>query len=392
MYILYSGIGGALITVSSVYKYYYFIFSICISIGIYYGLHAVQKRNAENRKLWSEYLTYFIDNYADKIIISYYICSIVPLLYPEFRLQLLLSPPAPDVLGMLKEKFGGGEEENIIVSVISGIRGLIFPLYLLSLYKYREKFVKLSIIILIPYYIKYCATAYMGRSDMLEAMILILGVVYFEKPKLGKRIVLAAALFMPALLIFFVKYSIERIGGTADNISTLDAVETLLEQESNYPLHFKEVLHLQGTHFFNYLVWLTTMPLPGIFRGGIDVHFAAMFSEDILGITRTDKGFYILLPGVVGESVYLLGKNLFWVNGLIYGYVMGFVTRILLRYPQLICIAIYVAIDFGYVTNRAGFFGGFPFIGKILLYAFIFLWFLRKYTKWEQKSSLLSQG
>lgn len=382
MYILYSGLGAALKDVSTLYKYYYYIFTLCISCGIYWGLHSIHyKKNA--KKNWSDFISFFIDRYAKTIVFLYFVCKISPLIIPEIRLDLLIKPPTPDVINMLHERFGDSEQ-NIIISFISGISTLIYPFYLLSLYKYRKQTVKLSLIVIIPYYLQYCATAYLGRGSMMEALLIIVGITYFERPKLAKRIILASAFLLPALMVFFVKYSIQRIGGTVGAITYSEAISVLLEQECYFPLHFDKILHLQGNYIINYLVWLFTMPLPGFFRGDIDVHFAAMFSEDILGRIRGENGFYILLPGVVGESVYLLGKDLFWINGLLYGFIMGITFKILIRYPQLICILIYVAIDFGYVTNRAGFFGGFPFVGKVLLYFYLILLFLKNHLHWKR--------
>ena len=382
MYLLYSGIGGALMYISNQYQYYYIIFTTCISIGLYLGLKSINNERLSKRRSWADFLNIFIKKYANIIIILYFLCQLIPLIYPTFRLANLIHPPQPDIISMLFERFNS-DNTDIFLSINQLINSLLFPFYLLSLYKYRKKTIILSLLVIFPYYIQHCSTGYTGRSAMLVALIMILGLTYYAKPKLRKPIIWGCIFGIPTIIIFFVQYSIIRIGGITDNLNFEEAFSTLLEQESGYPLHFDDILLLQGNHIGSYFVWLFTMPFPGFIRGGLDVHFAAMFSEDILGIARTRPGFYILLPGVVGESVYLLGKQLFWVNGLLYGFLMGIVYKILTRHPQLICILLYAAIDFGYVTNRAGFFGGFPFIGKILIYFFIILYFFKHYSNWK---------
>ncbi len=286
---------------------------------------------------------------------------------------------------MLAERFSG-EEEGIITKLTSTLTIIIYPFYLLSLYKYAKKTLRLSVIVVMTYYIQYCASAYLGRGSIFEAILIIIAFTYFSRPRLGKIILISSALLIPLLLVFFVQYSITRIGGTAGSMSYSEAFGTLLEQESGYPKHFSRILsHDSGNYIFNFLIWLFTMPLPGIFRGGMDVHFAAIFSENMLGITRGSQGFFILLPGVVGESVFLMGQNLFWINGLIYGFLMGVVYRLLTRYPQLLGIIIVTAIDFCYKTNRAGLFGGLPWVLKILFYFLIILMIVKKMNHWPYK-------
>lgn len=382
MYLLYSGIGGALMYISNQYQYYYIAFTTCISIGLFFGLKSINNNRLPRRKFWSGFLKIFIKRYANTIIILYLLSQILPLVYPVFRLTDLIHPPQPDFVNMLFERFNNGQKD-VVLSINSLASSLIFPFYLLSLYKYRKKTLTLSILVLAPYYFQYCIQAYIGRSVMLYAIIIILGTTYYSRPKLRKPIICISAVSIPTIIVFFVQYSIIRAGGVTENLDFEEAFSTLLEQESGYPLHFDDILLLQGNHIGSYFVWLFTMPFPGFVRGGLDVHFAAMFSEDILGRARTGTGFYILLPGIVGESVYLLGKQLFWINGLLYGFLMGVVYRFLTRYPQLLCILLYAAIDFGYVTNRAGFFGGFPFIGKILVYFFIILYLFKHYSNWK---------
>jgi len=390
MYLIYSGLGSALSEVSKAYIYYYFIFTTCISIGISFGLHYVKNNNRTIKKSWSVFLTEFIKRLGDKIIVIYLLLLLIPLIYPEFKLVNLISPPTPDVISMLAERFSG-EEEGIITKLTSGLTTIIYPFYLLSLYKYATKTFKLSVIVVLSYYIQYCASGYLGRGSMLEALLIIIAFTYFSRPRLGKIILIGSASLFPLLLVFFVQYSITRIGGTAESMSYSEAFGTLLEQESGYPKHFSRILNYDnGNYILNFLVWLFTMPLPGFFRGGMDAHFAAIFSENMLGITRGSRGFYILLPGVVGESVFLMGQNLFWFNGLVYGFLMGAVYRLLTRYPQLLGILIVTVIDFGYKTNRAGLFGGLPWVLKILFYFLIILMIVKKMNHWPYKRAKLA--
>lgn len=377
-YLVYSGIGGALEDANPSYVVYYFIFSIFVSLGIFWSFRIV-KSTTKNRKYlsWFRFFDYFIDKYATKIIIAYFILNLSSLVYPEFKLLNLISPPAPDVISMLGERYNGGET-NIISSIINGLNNLIYPFFLFSFYKYRKNTLALSFIIFFNYYIEYCANSYIGRGTLMTGLIIVGAFTYFYRPKLGKRLLYAAIFVIPFLLTFLVQYSITRIGGSATDISASDALETLMSQEGSYPLHFTQILNSSGDYTLNYLVWLFTMPLPGFFRGGLDANFNAIISEYLLGMNRTDRGFFILLPGIVGESVFLMGKSLFWVNGLIYGFLMGACYKVLSRYPQLFGLLVSAAICFGYTMNRGGLSSGIPLILKIFVYFTIIMWIVKQ--------------
>lgn len=376
MYLLYSGIGGALEGVTPIYTTYYFVFTSCISFGIYVGLKQKCGQKDLNSS-WSNFLDYFLDRYAKKIIIFYYLLLLSQLIYPENKLMHLIAPPSPDVLSILRERYQG-DGADLFTIVISQIQTIFYPFFLLSLYLYRKKTIKLALIVLGTYYINYCISAYLGRGSMMQALLIVLAFTYFYQPKIGKIILICSIVLFPTLVIFLVQYSVTRLGGTAESISGMDAVGEILKQESEYPLHFERILGLQAKYRLNFLIWLFTMPLPGVFRGGIDANLTALLSEDLLGMSRDSRGFYILLPGVVGESVFLLGQNLYWLNGILYGWLMGKTYRVLSKYQQLFGVLIVAALCFGYTTNRAGVFSGFPFVLKVLLYFYFILLFLKR--------------
>lgn len=379
MYLVYSGIGGTFEGVSPEYIWYYFAFTLCINAGIYIALSKIRNNRKTFSKSWYHFFNYFLEHYSKKIIIAYLILCLVPLVYPEFKLLNIIKPPAPDAIAMLANRFGGEENaSSVIVNCLSYIKSLLYPFYLFSLYKYGVHTFKLVLFVALPFYFEYCANAYLGRGSMLECILYIVAFTYFCRPKLAKPMLVSVCFAFPALIIFFVQYSMARIGAVASNISAGDAFMLLLGEESSYPQHFSHILEIDGKYISEYLLWLFTIPLPGFFRGGVDVHFAALFSEDMLGMVRSQSGFYILLPGVVGESVYLLGKYLFWLNGLLYGFIMGASYRLMTRYPQTLGLLIAAAVDFGYTTNRAGLFGGIPFILKLCVYFFIIIWLMKR--------------
>lgn len=388
MYLLYSGIGGALEGTGSEYQNYYFIYSIAISFGIWVGLKIITEPERDSKYLsWNSFLDYFMNKYAKKIIIFYLLLQLLSLIYPEVKLINLIRPPKPDVLSMLEERYNGDNQTTILSSLIYSLDQIIYPFFLLSLYKYRKSTVKLCLIVLLKYYIDYCTNSYLGRGDMLTGLIIVSAFTFFHRPKLGKILLVISLIVLPSLMVFFVKYSMIRIGGTAIDYSYADALEILFTQEGSYPLHFKKLLWASDNNYwFNYIIWLFTMPLPGFFRGSLDCNFNAIISEYLLNTHRGNYGFFILLPGMVGESVFLLGKTFFWINGVIYGLLMSITYRILTRYQQLFGILVACAICFSFTMNRGGLSSGIPFILKILVYFYLILWYMKQRNRIKLKS------
>lgn len=380
MFLLYSGIGGALENTVPEYITYYFVFSICISIGIGLGFRCIHKARRNNRyRSWYAFLNYFMDKYAKKIVIAYLLLHFVNLLYPEFKLLNLIHPPSPDVISVLGERYQREAQSTFFSSIIYSLDNLLYPFFLFSLYRYRKKTILLCAILFGKYYIEYCVSGYLGRGDMLTGLIIVGAFTYFHRPKLGKIILVSSIVLIPLLLVFFVKYSVTRIGGSAMDISVGDATEMLLAQESSYPTHFDRITDITNHMYWaNYLIWLFTLPLPGIVRGSMECNFNAVLSEYLLNISRSSPGFYILLPGIVGESVFLFGKSFFWINGIIYGFIMSATYRVISRFPQLFGLLIAAAICFSFSINRGGMGSGIPFILKILLYFYLILWYIKK--------------
>lgn len=312
--------------------------------------------------------------------------SVSTLVYPENKLLNLISPPKPDVIAMLIERYQE-DGPDTFTQIINLTKQILYPFFIFSLYKYRSQILKLSIIVVGTYYIQYCQNSYLGRGSMLEAALIILAFSYFYVPKIRKPLLISIIVLLPTIIIFLVQYSLTRIGGTVSDVGFAESFETLIRQESGYPLHFDNIMDMESKYRLNFLVWLFTIPLPGFFRFGIDANFNVLFSEELLHINRESNGFYILLPGIVGESVFLMGKYLFWLNGLFYGWLMGITYRILARYPQLFGILVIAAIDFGYVTNRGGLSSGLPFILKVLVYFYLILLLIKKESNWDRTLS-----
>lgn len=362
-FFFYAGIGGGLEEVNSHYWYYYLIYSSALSLGIWLTM---EKDINTGRKETESKLIAFIDKYGRYIIITYFLCSIATLIYPEFKLFLLVNPPAPNIIDNFETRF---YKDNIGLyqSVLRYIIELLKPFFFLSLFKYRKAPLKFFLLIAFQPYVIYCSSAYYGRSGIVMLMFIFTAMVYKWRPDLRKVMIIALTLILPFFIVFLVEYASLRQGSSLKPITLVVAIEELFLQETNYPLWFETILSRLFSFDFmlDYFKWLFTLPLPGFLKSNhLDYD---QISELLRGINRYDYGFFLVLPGVVGESVYYFGRNLFWLHALIYGITAGGVFNFLKRHPQFDVLFLFVAFSLSYMINRGGTGAAYPFIFKHLL-------------------------
>lgn len=376
-FFIYSGIGGSLKDVDDNYFIYYVIYTIFISIGLYIGKGS-NRLKGDNR-ISDNKLTKLIDKYGTTIILFFLILKLSTLIYPQFLLYRLIDPPAPDLSSVFAERFET-QESTFFESISYYLLSLLSPFFFLSLYKFRYKPWKLfSLLIIIPY-IDYCRVGYIGRGNMLQYLFVIVVSIYFYKPVLRKMIIILLLIFLPTLIIFMVNYTQIRIGGTASVDNTLEALEALIYSESNYPLWFSTIYHepFDPSNLIAYVKWLLTLPIPGFLKGDIGLR-GDEIAGLLLGIESGQRGFYIVLPGLVGESVFYFGKYFFWIHSLLVGLLVGYTFRILNKYHQMNILLFYSTFVLTYFINRGGTGSGFPLILKVLLVFYIIIYFYSRF-------------
>jgi len=379
----YSGLGGSLKDIDKHYFIYYVIYTIFISIGLYIGKGS-NRLKGDNR-ISDNKLTKLIDRYGTTIILFFFILKLSTLIYPQFLLHRLIAPPAPDLSSFFAERFET-QESTFLESIIYYLTSLLSPFFFLSLYKFRLKPWKLILLLIIIPYIDYCKIGYMGRASMLQYLFIIVVSLYMFMPSLRKLIILFLVLFLPTLIIFMVNYTQIRIGGTASAENAFKALEVLIYSESNFPLWFSTIYHepFDPSNLIAYVKWLLTLPIPGFLKSGIDLK-ANEIAGLLLGIEPGEHGFYIVLPGLVGESVFYFGKYFFWIHSLLVGLLVGYTFRLLNKHHQMNILLFYSTIVLTYFINRGGTGAGFPLILKVLLVFYIIIYFYSRYRlKYER--------
>lgn len=106
-----------------------------------------------------------------------------------------------------------------------------------------------------------------------------------------------------------------------------------------------------------------------------DFRINDIISTYILGTSRGDRGFYIVLPGLIGESIFLFGKSFFWLHGLFLGLVSSFVLKLFVYIRSSVFLQTYFVFLITYQLNRGGVASFLPIVVNqfILFYIVLFI-------------------
>lgn len=312
------------------------------------------------------------------IIIGYISTKLFDLIYPEFKLQLIISPPKPDIATQFFQSVKDSLEGkfNPLTKIVDNISFLLYPFYLMALANYRNKLGKLAIFVFLPLYFHYCSISYINRGAMLEALILLSSVIWFYNKKIRKKLLIVGLVVLPLIPILLFQYSALRKGGTRDSLSVKTAVVGILNVETEMPKFSKKVIESEKQiNLKYYYLWMFTLPIPKVIIGAVPVVSAgAEMSEIILGVKQGQKGYYALLAGLLTESVYTYGTRFYFLHAIMLAFLMAFATRFTEHNPYLYPVFVIYIILFSYTLNRAGVASAIPvFINKfLLLYALLF--------------------
>lgn len=375
---LYNGVGAAYAEVPTTYLFYYFLFISALACSFVFSILTTAGLSRKAGSVMS-YALADIDRRKGWNIIIWGVLFLhcVPLIYPEFRLLELLSPSPPDLSSVFLERFQGNQI-NVVLKIIDYIKTLMMPFFFIALYKHRHKMKKIIFVLSLLLYIQYVNKNYIGRSDLGISLLLLFFSIWIFRPNYRKHLIVIGIVLFPIAMAASYAYSIIRIGGDLHNFNFLDGVLELFHQETKFPVKVGIPIIESGEHvdLVSYLKWIVTLPIPKILTGEISgARINYEISELILNVSTGKPGWYVVLPGIVAESVYIYGRYFFWLHGVFIGFIGAFVVRLIERSPQLLFLQTHLVILFFYTLNRGGISSFLPDIINhfILFYGWIFL-------------------
>jgi len=355
----YGGIGAAYLKAPASYTIYFLLF-LTVFVFIYrvkfLFAHAVKNTFSTFYK-FNGATIFDVPLLNSCVIWGYLALELSSLVYPKFNITSLWHPPLPDVMSSLIGTIDVSVENIDVVSkLLFYFKLLGLPLYLLALNAKTTKPAQLFFLLFFPLYIDYCSSAYIARGMILVNLALWLLITYAFNKKLRFSLVTACIFLMPLLLIFFYIYSVARISGDFGADVSGNVIGKLFYNEVSFPDHFAEIVN-SGKHvdFPSFLVWLVTLPFPKFLVGGINVPLINLeLSEIVIGMNRSDQGFWVELTGYISESYYIFGKYFFWVEAVMVAWLAKVIFYFLRNIKGSLILIYFVAMQFGYTFSRAG--------------------------------------
>lgn len=392
---LYSGVGGASSEVPTYYLVYYFaiLVAFVVSFKVFCVFLYQPSRNLSS--VLSKVFSTVDRAVAWRMVIWITIgLHLLLLIYPEFRLHLLFAPPAPDLVTFWARQWAG-EQVDAFSKILEYLRLLLMPFFYVALYRYRNRITRAAAMLLGLLYIRYVATGYVGRGMILMAIALIGLVIWIHRPRLRPALVVLAVAMLPLILLGSYAYGVIRLGGPVAGLG-LQQMAAVIDMETSFPREVGVPIIESGrrVNLWDYAKWIVTLPIPKVLTGeigGARVNYE--ISEAILGISRGDTGWFVVLPGFVAEAVYIFGPYLFWLHAVFVALLAAWAARVLERTPQFLFLAGYVTLLFGYVLNRGGISAMLPVIINefLLFYVFILLSWIHVRRRGSWRVRLLAE-
>ncbi|MDX1479105.1 MAG: hypothetical protein R3301_15430, partial [Saprospiraceae bacterium] len=385
---LYNGYGiGYRIGVYERFPVMYIVFLITLSLSYWLFLLVFRKEMRVAQEGTIPLIQRLFGNplFAYITIGMYFATWLVRLVYPEFKLPLLINPPAPDVIGEFLGRFTA--PPDAVTKLVSNAGFLLFPFFLIAVMRYRRNMLIFALLIFVPYYIKYCINSYISRGEVLAALFLVMGVQWYYNEKMRKYLIVGVLVILPFLPAMLVQYQDIRLQQGADlYIDNQDAIKMLVFSETNFPIYSDKVIR-SGKHIDlnRYFIWMVTLPIPKAIIGSVNAPSAGMeMSEILLEKKQGRKGFFALLAGLLTESTYIYGTKWYFLHALFLGGLMAFIARLTENQDILFCVFLMLVVDLSYRLNRAGIA---PVLGVVVnmyfsLYVLFFLGYLKRRIKW----------
>ncbi len=379
----FNGIAGAYYDVP-IYYTWYFIGFLLTSLFAFYLITGIKSILTQQITWKMTSMIAHLDSrvLATRIITFYFFLHLMPMLYPEFRLSDLLNPSPPDLRLAIESLRAAGAQADAISKISSYLYILITPFFYIAIYHFRRRTFIIAFLFAALIYIDYVSNSYLSRGEFAVYIGTFLIAIWSLKPNFRKRIIILLVIGLPLFLALSGVYASMRLGKEVVEFSFYDSLLDTIESQTNFA-SIAAIPVIESGYRANlggYFTWLITLPLPKFLFGDFEIsRIGIEIAEIALGRNYGDYGYYALLAGLVGESVYIFDNGWFWIHAIFLGGLMAFVINILEKLPQTIFLHGYVIMTFSYTMVRGGVNSGLPIIVNsfILFYALIVIALLK---------------
>ena len=317
----------------------------------------------------------FSNAYSQIFLICFLVLIWIDTSLPELSLIKLIKPTefylSKDFLISNNTKLGNKGYVGLLTNYLILITT---PFYYWALYCYRSRPILLSIFLFLPLYFYYAYSGYIGRSTIVPFLAIFLYTVYEFLPKMRRFIIVFCILGIVPSLVLLYSFAEARLGHEVPSVGIADAVSSVISTEFSFPSHFHDITKFTFvTQIKQYLIWLVSLPIPGFIKGDlVSLNVNVDFSVFILGIDSRRSDFYVFLPGLVNESIFIFGFYFFWIHAIVGGLLMGFLLKSISYNPSFFILQAYIVFYIVPLAARAGFFSAFPIMVNSFLFFLVF--------------------
>lgn len=371
---LYNGFAISTVDAPPYMRLGYFIFIVVLIAGFRFGARLATPLGKTIGLNATNVLADYAEGHAARWMIMIYFAVIgITLVLPTFKLHLLLAPPLPDLRASFASRFT--ESREMTGGLIGIFAALVTPLYYFALYRYRTQTVLLSLLLLAPLYMIYVRDAYIARNSVLLMLTYLFMITWTFRPELRFALLIVSMIMLPILGGIAYDYTFTRMGASSNSSGLLEGLLLSFEDETMLPIDIGVPLVESGykADLEGYFTWLITLPFPYFLKDGLPtIQLNYDISEIVLGIRRGMPGFYVVLPGLLAESMYLFGRILFVLHPLMIGAVIGVFATILQNIPRNQGLVYFLSFMMFFNLNR----GGVAAIMPLLINSFLLFWLI----------------
>ncbi|KAF2510785.1 hypothetical protein EYY60_09760 [Flavobacterium zhairuonense] len=367
-YFIYSGIGISILNDDGQYLFFFIFYTIVLVFSFFIFRNSTIKIKLNDIQIES-----IIDKYGLFFIFIYNFCLVSLLFFPEFKLLNLISPPRVDASSMMEGI--QGKKESGWFSFVNVFINILVPFYYMALIKFKKRPFFLLFFLVLPIYINYCYSSYAARTTMVLTFILFVSLLYYYNEAHRRIIVISSLVFLFFSVSFLTTYQSLRMGVEVTDIPFSTAVDGLFRIECTFPTWFHTIYDYASkndTHIGEYLIWFITQPIPGFLKSWItDFNQNVSIAELLLGMGKDDSlDFFVPLTGIIGESVFVFGRYLFFLHAILIGAVLNTFINFLESRNSFKVLMIYSIIYIGLAIGRAGSTGAvaYPYMLKTMVY------------------------
>lgn len=370
-FFLYNGVGLSELSVEGGdFYFYYVVFLVFYLLAFHFFSYSkYRERSIGLRRI---HLLFDDPKICNLVLLAYMLSSLMPLVAPEFRINLLFSPPSINFVEVFSEGSDSGDES--VKKLTRYLSFLLLAPFLLSLGSQKKSPLKVILILAFLAYVEYVSGAYISRSSILLYSIIFLAYVFHQYPERRGLFTFILIIGLPLAGIasaWFLAFRLD--SGWGQSIG--DLVLFMLDIEFNFPRDAGVPLFMSGANgsLLDYLLWIFTIPIPKVFFGKfIDYNINLNIAYILTGREPGDIGFSVPLTGNLFASLYGLGY-LFWLEPILAGALTGFAYKTAARFSSPILLFAYIMVSASYVYNRAGIGGFAPAIYNTFIWLLI-LW------------------